>query len=176
MEWQDEGLSGVALHPGHHGTHHRQVDLVIPAVQHLISVRQHGLAMRAGGGFRRYRLVGMADQRTAAAFAAEAASARSDALGLLRLIGLLTLRRRQAGIVRRLAGFGEPRFKFDNAPFGRLKALPQRPDQGVLLGVAQVVEVGRLRHVATETNMAVMVSSILSGQSMREQIIPHHAA
>ena len=33
-----------------------------------------------------------------------------------------------AGIVRRLAGFS-------SAPLGRLKALPQRPDQGVLLSV-----------------------------------------
>ncbi len=41
---------------------------------------------------------------------------------------------------------GEPRFKLGNAPLGRLKALPQRADQGILLGVAQVVEVGKLRH------------------------------
>jgi hypothetical protein len=45
-----------------------------------------------------------------------------------------------------LRRFAEPRFKFGNPPLGRLKALPQRPDQGVLLGVAQVVEVGKLGH------------------------------
>jgi hypothetical protein len=37
--------------------------------------------------------------------------------------------------------------------------LPQRPDQGVLLGVAQVVEVGKLRHTAIAINPTVMVSS-----------------
>jgi hypothetical protein len=42
--------------------------------------------------------------------------------------------------------------------------------------VAQVVEVGNLRHTAIETNTAAMVSSTLSGQSMREQIIPRSPA
>jgi hypothetical protein len=115
--------------------------------------------MDAGGGFRNHRLVRMADQRSATASAAQAALAWSDAFGFLRLIGLLTLRRRQAGIVRRLARFGKPRFKFGNAPFGRFKALPQRPDQGVFLGVAQVVEVGKLRHTPIATNPTVLMSS-----------------
>ena len=116
--------------------------------------------MRAGGGFRGHRLVGMADQRTAAAFSAKAALARSDTLGLLRLVRLLTLRRGKAGIVRGFAGFCGPRFKLGNAPLGRLKALPQRPDQGVFLGVAQVVEVGELGHPMVRIDSAVTASSI----------------
>src|SRR6185312_14094218 len=104
-------------------------------------------------------LVGMAGQRAATALAAQAALARSDAPGLLRLVGLLPLRWRQAGIVRGFTGFGKPRFKLDNTPLGRLKAPPQRPDQGVLLGVAQVVEVGKLRHAAIGIDSTMMVSS-----------------
>jgi hypothetical protein len=167
MEWQDEGLPGAALHPGHQGTHHRQVDLVVSAVQHLMGVRQRGVAMRAGRGFRDHGLVGMADQRAATACAAQAALARSGAPGLLQRGGLLALRWRQAGIVRGLAGFGEPRFKLGNAPLGRRKAQPQRPDQGVLLGVAQVVEVGKLGHLALRTDSAVTRSSSFSVRSMR---------
>jgi hypothetical protein len=109
----------------------------------------------------------MADQRAATAFAAQAALARSDALGLLRPVGLLALRWRQAGIVRSFAGFGEPRLEFGNAPLGRLKALPQRPDQGVLLSVAQVVEVGKLWYAAIGTNTALTGSSTFSVRSMR---------
>ena len=84
-------MSGVALHTGHQGTHHRQIDLVIPTMQYLIGVRQRGVTMRTGGGFRGHRLVGMADQRAATAFAAKAALARTGALGLLRPVRLLTL-------------------------------------------------------------------------------------
>src|SRR3954463_9772458 len=109
---------------------------------------------------------------TAAAVATKAALARSGAFGLLRPVRLLTLRRRQAGIVRGLAGFGKPRLEFGNASFGRLKTLPQRPDQGVLLGVAQVVEVGKLRHFSLKIGSAVTTSSTFSGRSMRMRIVP----
>jgi hypothetical protein len=69
----------------------------------------------------------------------------SGALGLLRLVRLLTHRWRQAGIV----GFRrptKPRLKIGNPPFGRLKALPQRQGQGVLLGLAQGVKIRKLGH------------------------------
>ena len=42
-------MSGIALYPGHQRAHDRQVDFVIPAVQHLIGLCQRGLAMRAAG-------------------------------------------------------------------------------------------------------------------------------
>jgi hypothetical protein len=124
-----------------------------------MGVRQRGVAMGAGKGFRGHRLVGMANQRAAAAFAAKAALARCNMFGLLRSVRLLTLRRRQAGIVRVFRGFGEPRLKFGDASLGRLKALPQRPDQGVFLGVTQVVEVGKLRHPSLRIDSAVTASS-----------------
>jgi signal transduction histidine kinase len=54
-------------------------------------------------------------------------------LGFLRLVRFLTLRRRQTGIVRGFPRLGEPRFKLGNAPLGRLKALPESADQGILL-------------------------------------------
>ena len=52
----------------------------------------------------------------------------------------------QAGIVRCLRRFTEPCFKFGNPTLGCLKALPQRPNKGILLCVAQVAEVRKLRH------------------------------
>jgi hypothetical protein len=151
-------MSGVALHTGHQRTHDRQVDVIVTAVQQLIGVGQTGLAMRADRDLRGYCFVGIAGQRTAAAFAAQTAFARPGALGLLRPVRLLTFRRRQAGIVRRFAGLGEQRFKLGNMPLGRLKALAQRPDQGVLLGVAQVVEVELLGHPVVRIDSAVTVS------------------
>jgi hypothetical protein len=131
-----------------------------------MGVRQTGLAMRAGRDLRGYPLVGVADQRTAAAFANQTAFARSGAFGLLRPVRLLACRRRQAGIVRRPAGLGGSRFKLGNTPLGRLEALEQRPDQDVLLGVAQVVEVGKLGHPAVRIDSAVTASRTFSGGSM----------
>jgi hypothetical protein len=61
--------------------------------------------------------------------------------------------------VRDLAGFGEPCLRFGDAPLGRLKALPQRPDRGVPPGVAQVAEVGELGHTAMKIDPAVTASS-----------------
>ena len=78
-------------------------------------------------------------------FATQAARARSNTLGLLRLVRFLPLRWRQAGIVRGLRG--SPSLASSAAT--RRQALhlrPQRPDQHVLLGVAQAAEVGKLGH------------------------------
>ena len=96
----------------------------------------------------------------AAARAPQAAFARSDTLGFLRLVRLLTLRRRQAGIVRGFRRFAEPCFKLGNPPLGRFKTLPQRPDQGILLGVTQVVEVGKLEHPRLESTRPWSCQSI----------------
>jgi hypothetical protein len=93
-------MPGVALHPCHHRAHHRHVDLVVTTVQHVIGFAQRGLAMRAGGRPCGDRFVGKKGQRATAALAIQAALAWSGTLGFLRLVRLLTLRRRQAGIVR----------------------------------------------------------------------------
>ena len=102
--------------------------------------------MRAGYRLGGYCLVGIAGQRAATAFAAQAALAWPNTLACLGLVRLLTLRWRQAGIVRCLRRFTEPCFKFGNPTLGRLKALPQRPNKGILSCVAQVAEVRKLRH------------------------------
>jgi len=98
------------------------------------------------GCLRGDRFVGEKGQRATAALTTQAALAWSATLGFLGLVRLLTLRRRQAGIVRCLRRFTEPCFKFSDPPLGYLKAPPQRPNQGILLCVAQVVEIGKLRH------------------------------
>ena len=98
-------------------------------------------------------------RRCLAALAAQTAFARSGAFDLLQPVRLLAFRRRQAGIGRGFVRRGEPRFKLGNAPLGRLKALPQGPDQGVLFGVAQVVEVGKLGYSAVRIDSAVTASS-----------------
>ena len=98
-------MSGIAFHSGHHGAHHRQVDLVVTTMQHLIRIAQRGLTMRTRYRLGGHRLVGIAGQRSAAPFASHAALARPDAFGFLRLVRFLPLRRRQARIVRGLRWF-----------------------------------------------------------------------
>ncbi len=78
-------------------------------MQHLIGLCQRGLAMRTSAHLRGHRFVDSAGQRAATAFATEAALAWSDTLGFLRLVRPLTLRRRQAGIVRGFTRLREPR-------------------------------------------------------------------
>jgi hypothetical protein len=76
------------------------------------------------------------------AFVPALAAAWALPLGLLRLVGLLPLRRRYAGIVRCHRGLAEFGFEFLNPPFRNIKALLQRSDQRILLGLAQRSEVG----------------------------------
>jgi hypothetical protein len=144
--------AGSAFHPGHHGTNHGQVDPVITSVQHLVCFAQRRLAVHAGHDFGDHRLIGIAGQRATAALAAQTALAWAVSPGFLRLVGLLALRWRQARIVRRLRWLAEPGFKCRNPPLGRLKPLKQRQDQRVLLGVAQVAEVGKLGHPKLESS------------------------
>lgn len=153
-------MPGVAFHPCHYRAHHREVDLVVAPVQHLIGLCQRSPAMRAGGRLRSDRFVGKQRQRTTAAPATQAALARSSMLGFLRVVRFLTLRRRQTRIVRGLPRLGELRFKLGNAPLGRLKALPESADQGILLSVAQMVEIGKRGHAPVRIDSAVTVSNL----------------
>jgi hypothetical protein len=50
----------IAFYSGHHGAQHRQVDLVLTTVQHLIGVCQYDLAMCTGHRLGGHRLVGIA--------------------------------------------------------------------------------------------------------------------
>ena len=137
-------MPGIAFHPGHHRAHQGQIDLVVAPVQHLVGIGQAAWQCRRHG-LRGHRLVRVAGQRTAAAFTAQAALARSGSLGCLRPVRLLRLRWRQAGIVRRLRRFVEPGFERRDPRRQRLNLRPQRVDQGVFLGVAQMVEVREVR-------------------------------
>jgi hypothetical protein len=83
---------------------------------------------------------------------AEAALPRAIPPRLLRLVGLLSLRRRQAGIVRRLRRLGELRLQLGDPTLCRVQPLPQRQDQRILLGVAQLAEVGQYAHAKLESS------------------------
>ena len=139
-------MPGVALHSGHHRTHDREIDLVVAPVQHLVGLCQRGLAVPTDGCFRGHRFVGKEVQWPATPFATQAAFARSGTPGFLRLVRLLTLRRRQAGIVRGFRRFVKLCFEYRNPCRQVLHLHPQRLDQGVFLGVAQVVKVRKLQH------------------------------
>jgi hypothetical protein len=88
----------------------------------------------------------------------DAGAARARRLGAGRPLGLLPLRRRQRGIVRRLVRpleLGQPRLKVGDARQRRLQ-LPdqrqQRQDEGILLHDGQLAEVDFRRHTELESS------------------------
>src|SRR5271155_3915616 len=101
----------ISLHPRHLRADWWQIKLVIRIVQHLLGIGQRSLAVHASSRLGYDRRIGIAGQRPATTLPAEATLPRAIPLGLLRLVGLLSLRRRQAGIVRRLRRLGEPRLQ-----------------------------------------------------------------
>ena len=105
------------------------------------------------------RLIGITRQRAPTAHAPQAAAARALPFGLLRLVGLLPLRRRHAGIVRCLRWLAEFGLEFRNSPLRHIKALPQRSDQRILLGVAQKSKVGWRGHPALRIDATVTLST-----------------
>jgi hypothetical protein len=108
-------MAGIAFHPGHHRPHRRQVYFVIAPVQHLIGVVERCLAMRADQRLGGHRLIRIACQGPAATLATETTLAGSLAFAPIRLVCLLALGRRQAGIVRRLGRAVEPGLQFGKA-------------------------------------------------------------
>jgi hypothetical protein len=87
--------------------------------------------------------------------------ARALPFGLLRLVGLLPLRRRHAGIVRCLRRLAELGFEFRNPPLCRVKSPPDRADQRIFLCIAQIIELGEPRHPAFRIDSTVTVSTRL---------------
>ena len=144
-------LPCVVLYPRHHGGDCRQVDLVIAAVQPLISLAQRGLAMRALDRLRRDHFVRVRGQCPSAARATQAALTRTAALGLLSAVWLVPLRGRHAGIVRRLRWRTKLRFQLCHARRQQPNLRPQRQDQGILFIMRQTTEGGEWSHPKLES-------------------------
>jgi hypothetical protein len=147
-----QATPNISLHPRHHWPDWWQVNLVVKIVQHLLGIGQRRLAVHAGHRLGYDRRIGIAGQRPAATLPAEATPPRAIPPRLLRLVGLLSLRRRHAGIVRRLRWLGELRLQLVDPTLRRVKPLPQRQDQRILLGVAQLVEVRQCGHAKLESS------------------------
>ena len=95
-----------------------------------------------------HRLIRIGGQGVAAAFSSQATQARADPFAFLRSVGLLAFRWWGAGVIRGLRRIGRFGFKRLDARGQELNLRPERQDQGVLLGVAQVGE-GRWRGYLT---------------------------
>jgi len=121
-------------------------------MQCLLGIGQRGLAMRTACRSGDHRLVGITGQRSTATLAAQTAAARATHFARRGVIGLLPLRWRQAGIVRRLRWLPELGFQLGEPLFGCGKALPEHQDQRVLLGIAQLAEVGQRGHPKLESS------------------------
>ena len=145
-------MPGIALYPRDNWTNHGQIDLIVAPVQYLVGIRQRRLAVHTARRRGSDRLIGIAGQRSPAALATDAASAWSAACRLLRSVGLLRFRRRQARIVRGFQRITQLGFKLGNPTLGLFKPMPQRKDQRILLGVVQSAEVGKLGHPKLESS------------------------
>ena len=106
----------VALDPGDHRAHRRQLDLVVAGVQDLGGIVERRPAVGARGGLGDHELVGLLGQRSATARPAQAAPARPGAPLPLRPVRLVALGRRQAGVARRLRRLVQPRLQFRHRP------------------------------------------------------------
>ena len=143
------GAAGaIALDPGDHGAHRRQLDLVVAGVQSLIGLGQHRPAMGTGRRLGNDELIGLLGQGSATARPAQAALARPRALGLLRPVRLVSPGGRQAGVARCLRRLVQPRLQFRYPRRQALHLRPQRPDQSVLLDLGERAEIRRRRHPA----------------------------
>ena len=81
---------------------------------------------------------------------------------LVRPVGLLALRRRQTGVIRRLARpcqIVDPRLQLGNELQGRIQARRQRQDQRIFLRVGEFAEVEVVAHPSFRIESAVTVSS-----------------
>ena len=88
-----QAAPNISLHPRHHRTDWRQINLVVKIVQHLLGIGQRGLAVHAGQRLGYDRRIGIAGQRPATTLPADATLPRAIPPRLLRLVGLLSLRR-----------------------------------------------------------------------------------
>ncbi len=150
--------AGSAFHPRDHRPDLGQVDLVVAGRQRLRVFAQRGPAIGAARGARGHRLVRVFRQHPTAALAAQAALARTFAFRLVAVVDLLALRRRHAGIVRRLRRSAKPRLQVrdprrqcPDLRRERLNLRPQRPDQRVFLVMRQGAEVGKIGHPNLES-------------------------
>ena len=96
--------------------------------------------------------------RSPAAFAPQAALARTFTPRFVRAVGLLALRGRHRRVVRRLRGItqlglklGNPCRQCEDLRCEHLNLRPQRADQRVLLVMRQAGEVGKLGHPKLES-------------------------
>jgi hypothetical protein len=147
-------------HPRHVRPDGRQLEAVIDLLRRLLLHGEGGGAMRAGiqGGID--DAVRLRMQRTA-----DAGAARARRLGAGGPLGLLSLRRRQRRIVRRLGGaleLGQPGFEVGvvrlQGCYPRQRRLKladqrqQREDQRILLRDGQLPEVDVGRHTQPESS------------------------
>jgi hypothetical protein len=151
-------MPGVALHSGHHRTHDREIDLVVAPCS-------TGRPLSAWPGSAHRRVLSWSPFRRERGPVAGhplcdpgCLCARSGTPGFLRLVRLLTLRWRQAGIVRGFRRFVKLCFEYRNPCRQVLHLHPQRPDQGVFLGAAQVVKVRKLEPAPVRADSIVTVS------------------
>src|SRR3954447_19431148 len=128
----------IALHPRHHRTDRRQIDLVVAGVQDVIAGAERRVTMGAGRRPGDDKLIRLLRERATTALASDAALARAAPLLPLRAVRFLPRRWRQARVVRGLRRLFQLRLQLRYARGERLDLRPERQDQRVLLSLRQL--------------------------------------
>lgn len=143
----------MPLDPGHDRLDRRDLDAIVALDQFLVGRAQGGGAVRAVLGHRAHHLVRRRIQR-----ARHPAAPLAPLTLAARRVGLVTLRRRRAGIARCLGRLGELLPQLRDPPFqlGVDLESPLKPrrlfqDQGVLPRVRELAEIDRRSHLTQES-------------------------
>ena len=129
--------AAAAFHAGDDGGELGPLDFVVARVERVIVFAEGRIAAMATHRLGGHCLVRVATERASAAFATEAAQAGAFRFGLVRAVGLVTFRRRQAGIVwrlRRRRQCRQPSLKRRDARERLAQLRRLRLDEGILLG------------------------------------------
>ncbi len=126
-------------------------NFVVAGGQPLVAVAQGGLAVGAADRARDHGLVGAGTSARPPPLRPRLPLRGPSRLGLSEWIGLLALRGRYRGIVRRLRRLAQLGFQFRHSRRQRPHLRPERANQRVLLVVRQMVEVGEFDHTKLES-------------------------
>jgi hypothetical protein len=125
------------LHPRHNGVEGRQINMIVAPTASLNEARNVGAAMTAGFRHAPFGLVRRRRQRAGFAFARRTFAAR--ALSVLPAPTKAILRGRDRRVPGRLARLAHQGFQLADPRNKALDHLPLLGQQGVFVGVAQIV-------------------------------------
>jgi hypothetical protein len=137
--------AGQVVHPSYHRPNRRQIDRVAKIVQHLVGIGQRSLAVHTGQRLGDNCRVGIAGNRSAATL--DPRHPGADCCASSSPLGWASVRSTAANSnCPASSASSELRLQLGDATLCRLTPPPRHQDQRILLGVAQLAEVGQCGH------------------------------